>query len=116
MIGGFSFDVSKQCCFYTSAFKFSILCYIRKSAPLCYRCCVYLENEALKKNIGRWETTLVGYHILHLSVLIWWGMIPIKGQCLSSFLFIFISLVIIDYPCQFKRDCSVFDLIFETPI
>jgi len=23
--------------------------------------------------------------------------------------------VIIDYPCQFERDYSVFDLIFETP-
>jgi len=24
------------------------------------------ENEALNNNIGHWETTLVGYHVLHL--------------------------------------------------
>ena len=66
--------------FYTSAFKFLVLCYIRKSTnlPLCYRCCVCLEIEALNNNIGRWETTLVGYHILHLAVLIWWGTTSIN--------------------------------------
>jgi len=37
-----------------------------------------LENEALNKNIGHGETTLVGYHILHLSILIWWGTTSIK--------------------------------------
>jgi len=32
MIGGFSFEARNQRCFYTSAFKFSVLCYICKSA------------------------------------------------------------------------------------
>jgi len=41
-----------------------------------------LENEALNKNIGRWEMTLIGYHILHLSVLIWWGTTSINNTIL----------------------------------
>jgi len=36
----------------------------------------------LNKNIGRRETTLVGYHILHIFVLIWWGTTSIK--CLND--------------------------------
>jgi len=32
----------------------------------------------LNKNIDRWEMTLVGYHMLHLSILIWWGTASIS--------------------------------------
>jgi len=40
--------------------------------------CVHLEIEALDENIGRWETTLFKFRILHLNVLIWWGTTSIK--------------------------------------
>ena len=53
--------------FYISAFKFSIVCYIRKSAnpPYVIVLCLNLEIEALNKNIGRWEMTWLNFHILH---------------------------------------------------
>jgi len=78
VIGGFSFEERNQRCFYI-VFTHMHLCFqycvtsVNLPTPPCYRCCVCLENEALNKNIGRWKTTLVGYHVLHLSELIWWG-------------------------------------------
>jgi len=54
--------------FYTSAFKFSIVRCIHKSAKptLVLYWCVDLEIKALNKNIGRWETNCFNFHILHL--------------------------------------------------
>jgi len=66
--------------FYTFAFKFSIVCYIRKSAkpPYVIVLCLNLEIEALDENIGRWETTWFTFIYCILCVLIWWSTTAIK--------------------------------------
>jgi len=50
---------------------------------MCYRCCACLENEALNKNIGRWETTWFNFHTLIKSVLnfVGYGFHQICRRC-----------------------------------
>jgi len=68
-----------------------------------------LENEALNKNIGCWEMTFVGYHILHLSVL---NLASLPGtntfvQSKIFSVFVFSVLVFVSFKCGWFGICSL---------